>query len=376
MRLTRRGVAVLAAAILLLALGQVAGYPVLLALAAAALGALVAAAIVIHRRPQVAVSRVVEPDPVQRGRNAQATLHVRNPGTRYLPGFVAGDGIGSAVQRVRVKALAPGADAYYRYDVPTERRGRHQVGPLTVERSDALGLAANRLSAGESTTLWVHPRTYPMGVSVAGHPRHHHEGRTTEKSLRGSFDLREVREYVVGDDVRHLHWKAAARTGQLMVRDYADPDQPRFTVLLDNRVEFPAGQPFEEAVDIAASLIVSAARSDHRCRLATASGVDSATSAIRPLLDELCLLDRTTETGLLLVPEPLSRSGGGTLVVVMAGASIADLAALVAARPHYAEMYVIALVEHGEGPRVPGAKVLPVSDAADAARRWNTVVGR
>jgi len=103
-----------------------------------------------------------------------------------------------------------------------------------------LGLAANRLSAGESTLLWVHPRTYPMGVSVAGHPRHHHEGRTTEKSLRGSFDLREVREYVVGDDVRHLHWKAAARTGQLMVRDYADPDQPRFTVLLDNRIEFPA----------------------------------------------------------------------------------------------------------------------------------------
>jgi len=49
MRLTRRGVAVLAAAIVLLVLGQIAGYPVLLALAAAALGALVAAAIVIHR---------------------------------------------------------------------------------------------------------------------------------------------------------------------------------------------------------------------------------------------------------------------------------------------------------------------------------------
>ncbi|MFC5112167.1 DUF58 domain-containing protein [Kibdelosporangium philippinense] len=61
--------------------------------------------------------------------------------------------------------------------------------------------------------------------------------------------------------VRHLHWKATARTGQLMIRDYADPQQPQFTVLLDNRQVIPAAPEFEEAVEVAASLVVAGGES-------------------------------------------------------------------------------------------------------------------
>jgi uncharacterized protein (DUF58 family) len=214
-----------------------------------------------------------------------------------------------------------------------------------------------------------------MSAIAGGHPRHHHEGRTSETSLRGSLDVREVREYVVGDEVRHLHWKATARTGQLMVRDYADPNQPRFTTLLDNRRESPAGAAFEEAVDLAASLVVAAATADHRCRLVTSCGVDVGTrggaAAVRHLLDELCVLDRADGTGLPLLPGTLPRTGGGTLAVISAALSHADRAALAAVRPLYSEVVVLVLGANAQPPQVPGAQVLQAADAVDAARRWN-----
>jgi uncharacterized protein (DUF58 family) len=216
---------------------------------------------------------------------------------------------------------------------------------------------------------------HPVRVLAAGRPRHHHEGVATEAALRGSLDVREVREYVVGDEVRHLHWKATARTGQLMIRDYADPNQPQFTVLLDNRPETPQ---FEEAVELAASLLVAAVNADHRSRLVTPSGVDvapplSQAPAVRRLLDELCVLDRAGEPGLPLVPPTLSRARGGSLVVISSAVTPTDRAALAALRPSYPDLVVITL---GTAVEVPGAKVLRASDASDAVRRWHTVIAR
>jgi uncharacterized protein (DUF58 family) len=372
-RLTRRGVGLLVAATVLFGLGQFAGYPVFLALAAAAGGAVVAGLAVTGRHPRVAVARELYPDRVERGRPAFVMLRVRNPGTRRQAGFTAVDRVGTHTLTVTVRPLAPGAEPVYRNELPTRSRGRHQVGPLTLNRTDALGLAHSRLSIGDTATLWVYPRTHPVRAIAGGRPRHHHEGKAADTALRGSLDLREVREYVVGDEVRHLHWKATARTGTLMVRDYVDPNQPRFCVLLDNRFE----AAFEEMVELAASLAVAAAKADHRCRLITPCGVDIATAgradAIRRLLDELCVLSLAPDPECPLVPVPLSRGGGGSLVVISAANQPADQAALAAIRSRYTDLVVITIGTPGQA--VPGLKVLHAANAADAARRWQEVVG-
>ncbi|WP_117214437.1 DUF58 domain-containing protein [Allorhizocola rhizosphaerae] len=377
MRFTPRGVGVLVAAAALFGVGHWAGYPLLLALAGAAVGAVAAGVLAAGRRPRVAVVRQLYPtDRIERGRPAAAQLRVHNPGTRRQPGFHAGDRVGAGLHAVAVRPLAPGATAVYHYELPTGVRGRHQVGPLTLSRMDGLGLVRSRLSTGDTATLWVRPRTHNVRPPAGGHPRHHHEGRATDRSLRGSLDVREVREYVAGDEVRHLHWKATARAGQLMVRDYADPKQPRFTTLLDTRL---AESVFEEAVEIAASLLVSAARADHPCRLVTPCGVDVGTaggvSAARRLLDELCVLNQAEDRGVPLVPETLS-PGGSLVAVVSEGTSAADRAALASLRPHYSTLMVIVFGVGREAPRVPGVTVLVAANAAEAALKWNAAVAR
>jgi len=380
-RLTRRGWAVLVGAVLVYAVGEWVGFPMLRALAGAALGAVVAALVITARRPRVAVTREVYPDRVQRGRPAFARLRVRNAGTRRQGGFTAGDRIDDDTRgfhAVAVRPLAPGADAVYHYELPTTRRGRFQVGPLTLERIDPLGLGRSRLSTGDTTTLWVHPRVYPVRALVAGHPRHHHEGRTSDNSLHGSLDLRDVREYVMGDEVRHLHWKATARAGRLMVRDYVDPNQPRFTALLDTRTDLLPASVLEEAVDLTASLVTAAAGAGYWCRLVTSGEVDlklrGGQQAVRQVLDELCELAPTH--GGPLVPTGLTRTGdrGGSLVVVLASAWQADLAAIAALRPHYTSTVVITLAggtQNGVEVRVPGARVIKAPNAKGATRRWN-----
>jgi uncharacterized protein (DUF58 family) len=380
-RLTGRGGAVLAAAVLCYALGAWAGYPVVRGLSGAALGVVVAALVTTARRPRVEVTREIYPDRVRRGRPAFARLRVRNDGRRRQGEFTAGDRMASGFHAVTVRALPPGAQAVYHYELPTSRRGRFPVGPLALERVDPFGLARSRLATGEVTTLWVHPFVHPVRALAGGHPRHHHEGETTDESLHGSTDLRDVREYVVGDEVRLLHWKATARTGRLMVRDYVDPAQPRFTVVLDARVELTTEAGFEQVVDLAGSLLAASARAGHRCRLVTPGELDTGAHggdarAVRTLLDELCLLERTPGAGVPLVPTSLLRGDrGGCLTVVLAAAHQADLATIATLRQHYSSTVVVVLgAPPGTEPRVPGVRVLRAADAREAATRWNAVV--
>lgn len=372
----------LVTAVVAYACGVWFGFPVLRALGGAGLGAVAAALVVTARRPRVAVSREIYPDRVQRGRPAFARLRVHNDNPRRHGGFTAGDPVDGDYHAVAVRPLAPGADAVYHYELPTSRRGQIQVGPLTLERVDPLGLGRSRLTTGDTTTMWVHPKTYPVRALVAGHPRHHHEGRTTDNSPQGTLDLRDVREYVPGDEVRHLHWKAIARTGRLMVRDYVDPNQPRFTALLDTRADLLPQEVFEEAVDLTASLMNAAAAAGYWCRLVTPGGVDlrlrGGQQAVRQALDELSEVQPLFGTA-PLVPIPLTRAGdrGGSLVVVLANAYHEDLTAVATLRPHYASTVLITLAggtPTGVPITTPGAQVIKAPNAKGATRRWNATV--
>ncbi|MFD8499959.1 DUF58 domain-containing protein [Amycolatopsis sp. NPDC059657] len=383
MRFTRRGWAVAASAPLAYGIGEWAGYPLFRALAGIALGALLAAVLTTFRRPDVTVRRELEPDHVERGTPALARLLVSNNGDRRQPGFTARERVerGEFVT-VAVRPLSPEEEVPYHYELPTSARGKLTVGPLVLERSDPFGLLRRPLPAGDTATLWVRPKVRPARSWAGGHPRHHHEGPTTDDALRGSADLRDVRPYVLGDEVRHLHWKATARTGRLMVRDYVDPDQPRFTLMLDTRPKVLSDKEFEEAVDVAASLVTASTMAGHRCRMLTSAGRDLPTSggahAARQLLDVLCEVQQAP--GVLALPK--SGSEGGCLVVVTGRLREPDLRELAALRPRFASMVLLGVGTHGLGMQglgvhgvdgVPGARAISAVDAGEAVRRWNAI---
>lgn len=86
-----------------------------------------------------------------------------------------------------------------------------------------------------------------------------------ESFLKGrGHDLYSLRDYVPTDSARHVHWKASARSGSLMVREFSREDDSRILLVLDPRrhsLEKAApensaapSERFERAVDLCAAL--------------------------------------------------------------------------------------------------------------------------
>lgn len=364
--LTRRGLVVLFGGAGCYLLGELADYAMFRALAGFALGAVVAAVVVAMSRPRAEVTRTVHPDRVERGTPALATLVVRNTTARRHGGFSAGDRAGATEHRIQVRPLAPGAEATYHYELPTDRRGLLRIGPLVLNRSDPFLLVRTNRTVGTTSSVLIYPRRHPVRPAAVAFPRHHYDGPTTDPPLRGSNDLVAVREYVRGDEVRLLHWRSTAKTGVLMVREYTDPALTGFTVVLDTRAGALAAEAFEHAVEVATSLLYAGAKAGQRCRLITSTGTNVATDNGLPgaqaMLDELCLVTQDTD-GPLVPPELATRRPAGSLVVVTG--PDADLGRAAAWRPDT----VFRLGATGRS----GRGVIFAETAEAAAAVWNVL---
>jgi uncharacterized protein (DUF58 family) len=266
MRITARGGGLTAAAVVLLAAGFGFGYPELAVLGSAAALAVICAVTYALCRPRLDATRIVDPDRVIRGEQATVTLTVRNRDRLRSATLIAEDRCGDRSIPVPLLRLKPGHDTVISYPVPTERRGVVPIGPLHVVRSDPLGLVRVVHSHTGRTMLWVRPRVHALTTIPAGITRDM-DGRH-DRVPHGSTTFGSLREYVIGDELRRVHWRTSARVGELMIREDLDTSSPRIVVLLDNRaVAHPEAvdgfaETFESACEAAASVVAAAVREE------------------------------------------------------------------------------------------------------------------
>jgi uncharacterized protein (DUF58 family) len=162
-----------------------------------------------------------------------------------------------------------------------------------------------------------------------------------------------------------------------MVRDYADPDQPRLTVLLDTRREPLSPATFEEATEVAASILFAASTAGHHCRLVTTSGADLAAPggavASRRFLDELCEVgQRDARSGLVPPALTTGTSAGGAIVVVTGvRGSATELAPLLS---RYSSVTVLGLGEAQGVAPILGAQVILAGTAPEVLQQWTGVL--
>ena len=91
-----------------------------------------------------------------------------------------------------------------------------------------------------------------------------HLGRGTGSSL----EFQDRRTYQAGDDVRHLDWRAFARTGQLTIKLYREELLPRLDLLLDVSGSMDVGEDKPQlAIDLAAFFSGCARREGFAVRL-------------------------------------------------------------------------------------------------------------
>ena len=383
-RLTPAGIGTLMAGLLLGTAGWVLGYLELSVLAVAALVAVALAVAFVSAPVRLTVERHVDPPQVARGDLALGRVDVRNVGRRQAPPVVATDQVGPQELVVSLRRLAPGARSSATYRLPTDRRGVITVGPLRVERRDPLGLARATVARGGTSTFVVHPRVVPLTGLLAGRSRSF-EGPTAQRAPRGTVTFHSLREYVVGDDLRHVHWRSTARTGTMMVKEHVDTSRPETVVVLDTRPTSydTEGLAFEEAVDVVASLAVECARYGFPLRIVTTDGlrIGGARPARDPgpLLGQLAVV-QLGQGGLLSATcAALTRERAGDTAIVVTGApGLDDLAAVGGLRRRFDRVALVALRSDASGPptpRLPGVATLDAPDAPAFAAAWSRVVG-
>lgn len=156
-----------------------------------------------------------------------------------------------------VVALEPGGSQIVGLSLIPRRRGVLKLADLRVELPDPFGLfqRLRRVRAGTDEILVI-PRRYRLPPMDLSGPSELKVGGETASTIRGEGgEFMGLREYRPGDSLRKIHWKAWARTGQPIVKEFEEIRFPRYGLVLDTSLEESGPELLEEAISVAASFV-------------------------------------------------------------------------------------------------------------------------
>lgn len=381
--MTPLGRSTLVTAVTVAIAGLVLGWPALVALGTATTLACLLSLVVLVRRPDLVIERRIVPTTVPRGEPVIAHLTVRNRAPYRFRGGAAFQQVGPDVSSVDLPALAPFDRTLIATRLPSERRGRHEVSPVLQRRFDPFGFVIAEQPHSRTEEVIVLPRD--LGFARFGAALMQDlDGSTDDSDPRGSMVFHQLREYVPGDDVRRIHWKATARqanSGTLIVRQDVDVAKPSTTVVVDLRPDRYSAESFELALDAAASAISAAQRSASPVILQLSDGkrYESRADDTRSTLTALALVDPSTSGSLRQELASLRRGRGGATLVLVAGVSDDDGDAVAASRLRglYRRIIVVSVTpDVRPARRFAGVTAIQGRTPDELVRAWEVAVSR
>ncbi|WP_419174027.1 DUF58 domain-containing protein [Desulfosediminicola sp.] len=141
------------------------------------------------------------------------------------------------------------------------RRGYVQLGGYSIYRLEPLGLMKKELFFKDGAKLLVLPKRYSvLQTEQSGMQSQLLAGTGSGGRHGSSGEFVTLREYNSGDPLKHIDWKATARTGEPVVRQFQDEHFSLSGLMLDIYPLPEERALFEEAVSVAASIITAESR--------------------------------------------------------------------------------------------------------------------
>ena len=132
-------------------------------------------------------------------------------------------------------SIPPYGRARGTYWITPPARGDYTFGSLTARIAGPLGLVRRQWRIPHATAVEVYPN-FRQATRMELLARRSHLLRTGLHSLRRRGEGRtfeSLRDYVLGDDTRHMDWKATARRRRLVVREYEVERHQNVLLMLD-----------------------------------------------------------------------------------------------------------------------------------------------
>lgn len=218
--------------------------------------------------------------------------------------------------------IPAGSAARFRVSHRFDKRGVHRLPPVCLTSSFPFGLVEASVFVWDHTEVVVYPRVCSVHASVLQRLK----GRGhTRKTLSGDGDeFFGLRDYVRGDDLRRVAWRASARREGLLVKEMEVDTSRAVTLIFDSVSEAWTGdfeERFEEAVELVASLAVTLLNRRYRVALLTPEiflQLDEGQSHVLRILDALArvvALPMTDADRLARHAEYVNNTRSATLVV-------------------------------------------------------------
>ena len=133
------------------------------------------------------------------------------------------------------KQIESGKNTLFQYILEPKERGEYSFGALNIFASSPLGFVSKRFTFQKDAMLpaypsFVHLRKYEL---MALQNEFLLGGIKRIRKLGHTMEFEQIKEYVPGDDVRTINWKATSKTNRLMVNQFQDEKSQRIFMLID-----------------------------------------------------------------------------------------------------------------------------------------------
>lgn len=135
-----------------------------------------------------------------------------------------------------LKALLPGNSSHkFQYTLRPVERGVYTFNDIHVFVQSPLKLISRRITQTGDLTVKVLPgflllRKYELQAHSSNLSE---AGSKKIRKIGHSLEFEQIKEYVTGDDIRSINWKATARKGQLMVNNFTDERSQQIYCIID-----------------------------------------------------------------------------------------------------------------------------------------------
>jgi len=221
---------------------------------------LVALVLVLRARLRMSAERSVEPAQVALGTPLHGRIVLGHDSLLPAALLELEDAVPTELGE-RPRFLVDRASSHWQrtveYPLLGRARGHYRTGPLTVRTTDPFGLVRLDRTFTATSEVVVTPQVFDLSrAGGGGSGGSAGEARPRRIGVLGADDVL-VREYRQGDDVRRIHWRSTARSGELMVRREEQALDPSTTLLLDSRAGAHAGRGVHHSLEWAVSAVAS-----------------------------------------------------------------------------------------------------------------------
>ncbi len=147
-------------------------------------------------------------------------------------------------------------ESRHKYAFNSRHCGKIEITTKKIQIKDMLGMFMTQKELPGGGAVTVYPDRFFVNVSLTNSASALLEGDKYSRTRTGndSSETMGIKEYVMGDPVKNMHWKLSAKTDKLLVKEYGQPIVDQVCLLLDMSV---SGEKKAEEVDVIADVFVS-----------------------------------------------------------------------------------------------------------------------